>query len=56
MVVRDLDFLWSGIGPSEHNAPPAIDPDRVLAGEVVLQFVELIAGRGGQVAKGCWRY
>jgi hypothetical protein len=42
MIVHDLDLLRSFIGPSEHDPPLIVDPDRMLTGEVPSQGFQAV--------------
>ena len=43
MVIHDLDVRGSAIGPHEADAPLVVDPDRVLAGPVAAEPLEVVS-------------
>lgn len=42
MIVDDLDIFGSGCCPSKADAPLVVDPNRVLADSIALQFLQMI--------------
>ena len=43
MIVDDFDFVGIAVSPNEADAPPAVDPDAVLALAVSGELLEAVA-------------
>ena len=50
VVVHDLDFMRVTVSPFETYPPLSVDPDAVSSLAVVLQLLQIIAGRRLEVA------
>lgn len=51
MVVGDLYLVSIPVMPAKANPPLVVDPNRMLAGAITVQGMELVSRRGLQIAQ-----
>jgi len=50
VVIHDFDLGRVAVGPLEDHPPLVVDPDRIEAFEISLQFLQTIRGRYREIA------